>query len=158
MTPHCIREARENDAEALAEIILELGWFEWFDPGDEVGISESISRKIAGIRSSPDHSLYVAEAGRGQTVGFGAVHWLPHLLLPGLDGYVTALFIKKEYRGKGMGSALLDSITKEARSRGCFRLTLINGRNSESYRRRFYRGQGWIEREETAIFARFLRF
>ena len=40
----------------------------------------------------------------------------------------------------------------EARKRGCSRLSLMNLRHRESYRRQFYVKAGWQERTEAANF------
>jgi hypothetical protein len=47
---------------------------------------------------------------------------------------------------------LLDAIESEARARGCTRLSLINLRQRESYRRQFYVKAGWQERGTAANF------
>jgi hypothetical protein len=45
---------------------------------------------------------------------------------------------------------LLDSLEAEARTRGCARLSLLNLRERESYRRGFYLKRGWTERADAA--------
>jgi GNAT superfamily N-acetyltransferase len=51
-----------------------------------------------------------------------------------------------------VGRRLLSAIESEARGRGCQRLSLINLRNRESYRRQFYLKAGWSERSDAANF------
>jgi len=53
-------------------------------------------------------------------------------------------------RDQGVGTALLDSVVAEAKTRGCARLMLEAVRTRESYARGFYTKRGWIEREDVA--------
>jgi GNAT superfamily N-acetyltransferase len=70
----------------------------------------------------------------------------------GPEGYVSELFVREPARGQGVGGQLLDAIESEARARGCTRLSLINLRQRESYRRQFYVKAGWQERGTAANF------
>jgi GNAT superfamily N-acetyltransferase len=60
--------------------------------------------------------------------------------------------VRHAARGQGVGRRLLEWVKTEARRRGCARLSLINLRNRESYRRQFYVKAGWSERAEAANF------
>jgi GNAT superfamily N-acetyltransferase len=72
--------------------------------------------------------------------------------MAGPEGYVSELFVRESARGQGVGGQLLDAIETEARARGCTRLSLINLRHRESYRRQFYVKAGWQERGAAANF------
>jgi GNAT superfamily N-acetyltransferase len=72
--------------------------------------------------------------------------------MSGPEGYVSELFVRDDARGRGVGRRLLSAIESEARGRGCQRLSLINLRNRESYRRQFYLKAGWSERSDAANF------
>jgi GNAT superfamily N-acetyltransferase len=85
-------------------------------------------------------------------IGYAAVHWVPLLFLAGGEAYVTELFVHPSHSGHGVGSTLLDTIVTEAKRRGCARVSLMNGRDVESYRREFYKKRGWIERSWMANF------
>ena len=80
------------------------------------------------------------------------MHYLPYFFLLGPEGYISELFISAEARGQGVGTALLEQVTADARKRGCVRLSLINSRTRESYLRQFYEKHGWKERTEVAAF------
>jgi GNAT superfamily N-acetyltransferase len=71
----------------------------------------------------------------------------------GHSGYINELFIRSDASGKGLGTALLDAIKTEARERQCGRLTLVNLKNRESYRRGFYASSGWEEKIKPVRFA-----
>jgi GNAT superfamily N-acetyltransferase len=79
-------------------------------------------------------------------VGYIAVHWLAYLFLPGLEGFISELFVREAARGAGVGRRLLEAVTQDAKKRGCYRLSLLNGRHRESYLRKFYEKLGWEER------------
>ena len=146
------RKARPQDANALAKILRELSWFAHLASESLETTQERVSRHLNLCFSDDSHSVYVAETGPGQVVGYAAVHWLPYLFLSGPEGHVSELFIRESARGQGIGSRLLAAIKTEAKARGCARLALINIRSRESYQRHFYKKIGWQEREEVANF------
>jgi GNAT superfamily N-acetyltransferase len=96
--------------------------------------------------------ILVAEKADGQIAGYCAVHWVPFLFQPGGEAYVTELFVRPADTGKRIGTSLLDHVIAEARRRGCARISLLNGRDSEAYRRNFYAQRGWIERDRMSNF------
>jgi GNAT superfamily N-acetyltransferase len=143
-----IRPAHTEDSAAIAEILAELEYFSHYGEITPARVRRQFNRCLA----SDSHSPYVAETPAGEIVGYGAVHWLPTLFMPGPEGFVTELFVKSSARGHGVGAALLQAVIAEARQRGCTRLSLLNNRHRESYQRGFYRKQGWQEREALANF------
>lgn len=48
------------------------------------------------------------------------------------------------------GCRLLDAIEFKAKETGCFRFSLLNLRERESYQRRFYAKRNWVERKNAA--------
>lgn len=102
--------------------------------------------------SADGHSVYVGENSAGVVVGYLAVHWLPSLFLTGPEGYVSEIFVGASARGQGVGTALLQAVQDEAAERGCSRLSVLNRRNRESYKRGFYAKCGWKERPDAANF------
>lgn len=147
-----IRKAKESDAEAISQIIGELGWFAWLNSTSAEETITQIQQHIASCHANDSHSVYVAENAQSQVIGYVAVHWLPCPFLPKLQGYVSELFIQETARGQGIGKTLLATIISEAESRGCSVLMLLNHKERESYQQQFYRKQGWIERETVANF------
>jgi hypothetical protein len=55
--------------------------------------------------------------------------------------------VRQRDRSAGAGSALLDEVRRRALLKGCSRLSLLNGRQGEAYRRGFYANRHWKERE-----------
>ncbi|OUL19556.1 GNAT family N-acetyltransferase [Nostoc sp. 106C] len=156
-----IRKAKESDAHAMsndkllriyAQIIRELGWFAWVNSTSSEDAIKQIQQHIASCHANDSHSIYVAGNRESHVIGYVAVHWLPCLFLPKLQGYISELFIQEAVRGQGIGKTLLATVISEAESRGYSVLMLLNHKERESYQREFYRKQGWIERETVANF------
>lgn len=74
------------------------------------------------------------------------------MILAGHEGYISDLFVRESDRGKGIGRMLVEAVKEQATERGCTRLSVVNGRNRESYRRGFYQKLGWRERDEVINF------
>jgi GNAT superfamily N-acetyltransferase len=147
-----IRKVSAQDAGQLAELLRDIGWFESFKSEPIEVASRRVRRHLDQCLADESHSLFVAQTPDGAIVGYGSVHWVPYLFLPGPEGYVSELFVRESARGQGLGSELLRTIETEAKTRGCARLSLINLRNRESYMRQFYVKAGWEERTEAANF------
>jgi GNAT superfamily N-acetyltransferase len=150
-----IRPAELSDAGAIAAILRELPWFESASKEPPEATGERVARLMAMCQRDSSHTVLAGEC-EGAVVGYASVHWLPYLILPAPEGYVSELFILASHRGQGLGKMLLDAVEHEARLRGCSRLSLLNGRHRESYAREFYRKIGWTEREAMANFVRVL--
>jgi GNAT superfamily N-acetyltransferase len=144
-SPH-IRPAVESDVEAIATILRELGWFAHLNEEPLEVARERIGRHLSMCGADESHTVLVAQGPDGEAVGYVSAHWLPYLMLPGTEGYVSELFVREPARGKGVGRMLLDAVRDLAAERGCSRLMLITGSARESYVRGFYRKLGWQER------------
>lgn len=147
-----IRAIRVDDARAVTRIIREVGWFEHLGFETEGATEERVKRHIGLCRADQSHSAYVAEDESGRVVGYASVHYLPYFFLLGPEGYISELFVDRESRGHGTGTALLNAVIEEAKRRGCSRLSLINSRTRESYKRGYYEQRDWKERPEVAAF------
>lgn len=147
-----VRLVLESDANSILSILKSTGWFDYLKAEAAPESEARIKRHIGLCRSDNSHSLYVAENEQGIVVGYAAVHWLPYLLLPAPEGYVSELFVEANQREQGIGKRLLATIIAEAKRRNCCRLMLLNGRSRESYQRSFYTKNGWSEREDIANF------
>jgi GNAT superfamily N-acetyltransferase len=147
-----VRKAEAKDTPAIAELLRSLGFFAHINAETPQTTQERVARHLAMCDADNSHSVFVAQNPAGEILGYGAVHWLPYLILAGPEGYVSELFVQESHRGQGIGSQLLEVMKAEARKRGCSRLMLINLRKRESYQRQFYRKQGWEEREGVANF------
>ncbi|HEV2661129.1 MAG TPA: GNAT family N-acetyltransferase [Ktedonobacteraceae bacterium] len=147
-----IRHACQEDSAAIDTILRSVGWFERINKEAATHTQSQIMQRLLQCKREGTHTILVAEYPRGTVVGYIAVHWFP-VLMRGLDGYVSELFVQQSAAGKGIGSRLLDAVNEEARRRGCTRLILMNRRDRESYQRGFYAQNGWEELREGAFFA-----
>jgi len=152
-----IRRAQVEDAPAIADILRGQQTFVQINEEPPANTEQRVRRHFDLCAASPSHSIYVAEDSTGQVAGYAAVHWLPYLLLTGPEGYVSELFVRVSEQGRGIGTLLLEEIKKEGKARGCSRLSLLNMRNRESYRRGYYRKVGWEERVNAANFVLLLK-
>lgn len=147
-----IRKATVGDARELALLLRGIGWFDAFNGGELNALTEQVRARLEQCLVDDSHLVLVAEDTDGKIAAYGSVHWLPYLFMPGPEGYVSELFVSAAARGRGIGRELLGAVEKEARVRGCQRLSLTNLRNRESYQRQFYSKAGWRERSEAVNF------
>jgi GNAT superfamily N-acetyltransferase len=147
-----IRKAQPGDAMGIAAILRGLEWITRFDAEAIEATARRVAHHLALCHADDSHTVYVAETEGGEIAGYAAVHWLPYLLLLGPEGYVSELFIRAAERGQGIGTQLLETVKEEAKTRGCARLMLLNMQERESYRRGYYKKQGWQERPDAANF------
>ena len=153
-----LRSAAQTDAEELRALIESVEGFASLKALPEEERRACVARHLAQALSGESHQVFVAaeEGGAGRILGYVAVHYLPYLILTGPEGFVSELFVCEDARGQGVGRALLERVTEEARARGCRRLSLLNMADRESYARGFYQKRGWEERDDARNFVRTL--
>ena len=111
-----IRKATAGDAPLLIAMIRELAEFE--HELDQVDItSEDLLRD--GFRSSPCFQALIAEWG-GQTAAY-ALYFFTYSTWAGRPSlFVEDLFVRAEFRHKGIGKALLKHMAVIAREQNCY--------------------------------------
>jgi len=147
-----IREARREDASAIATILRTLGWVERMKNEAAAATEQKVAQALELEGRDGCNTVLVAERTGNGVVGYTAVHWFPNLMR-GMDGYVSELFVHPAETGKGTGGQLLETVHEYAVKRGCTRLLLMNRRIRESYRRGFYAKHGWEEMRDGAFFS-----
>src|SRR5438067_1033942 len=95
-----IREARREDARAIATMLRILGWVERMKNETSTTTEQHVARLLELEARDDCNTVLVAERATGAVVGYLAVHWFPHLMR-GLDGYVSELFVHPDETGKG---------------------------------------------------------
>jgi GNAT superfamily N-acetyltransferase len=144
-----IRSAKISDARAIAELLCNINDYpNWKELGAEK-LERTVHESLEW--NNPERLVLVAEL-EDRVVGYTVVYW-QQLLFSSKEGYVSELFIRSDASGQGVGTALLETIKAEAMTRGCGRLTLVNLKDRESYRRGFYASRGWEEKSNTVRFA-----
>ena len=147
-----IRKAKPADAEHIARLLHDLGWFKQLEGESLEATQARVARHLDLCHADDSHTVYIAEGESGDFLGYSAVHWLPFLFLTGPEGLVSELFITAAARSKGVGTKLLETVISAAKARGCVRLSLVTSRHRQSYLRNFYKKHGWEERKQVANF------
>lgn len=150
-----LRPAQVDDAEQIARLLRDVGWFAHVNREDPAATTARVERHLRLCGADASHTVLVAVASSGPVLGYVSVHWLPYLFLSGIEGFVSELFVAEGARDRGVGTRLLDAVRSEGQQRGVSRLMLINGRNRLSYERGFYSQRGWEERPDMANFVFF---
>jgi N-acetylglutamate synthase-like GNAT family acetyltransferase len=101
-----IRDARRDDAEAIARLLGQLGY---------PAAASAVARRVEQLR---DDRLVVAESD-GAVVGLAQLHVAPSLEHDRPAANLAALVVDEAHRGHGVGRALVESMENEARARGC---------------------------------------
>ncbi len=148
-----IRKAQTNDAASMAEILREIGWSERRNSMPLEQVSGPIEELIDhSKKDSEGHTIYVAVNEENKAIGFINVHWVPFVMLGGVEGYVSDVFVSPGASGMGAGRLLIDAVMQEGKERDAYRLMLTNGKEKPSYKRGFYSKAGWTERPKVANF------
>ena len=113
-----IRPARPDDAEVLVNLVRELAVYEKLEQYARA-TPEDFRRHLFGPHPLAEAAL--AEVA-GQPVGF-ALWYATFSTFRGRPGlYLEDLFVRPEFRGRGIGKALLATIARLAVERGCGKL------------------------------------
>lgn len=113
-----IRECVESDAETLANLVRELAVYEKLEMHVRA-TADDFRRHLFGPNRAAEAILATVD---DQPVGF-AIYFVTFSTFRGRPvGYLEDLFVRPEYRGLGVGKALLASVARWAVARGCARL------------------------------------
>jgi len=127
-----VREAATRDLAAIAELLGQLDY-----PTDESSLAERLERysDVEGAH------LILAEEG-GEAIGLAALQLMPlmHRDLP--VARITAMVVRSDRRGQGVGRRLEEELEAVARREGCGRIDLTSRyRREEAHD--FYRSLGF---------------
>ncbi len=143
-----IRPLREHDLDAVMLLHRELGWNPAFRAD-----GSTLRGRLTALSAGDNALLLVAELA-GKVVGYIHGEVVTYLLFAGREMLVTELFVRSEHRSKGVGRALMAAIEAEAVRHKCFRISVLNSRERESYKRGFYPSLGYEERTHVANFTK----
>ena len=140
-----IREARDEDAAAIAELLGELGY-----PTD----AASVPARLANMRADGGQWTLVAEAsdelGGAQVVGMATIIVRHVINRDEPFGRLASVVVAEEWRSRGIGAALMERTEQICLDAGCSAIEVT----SAPHRPRahdFYRRLGFIDRPERFI-------
>ncbi len=143
-----IRPLRQSDVAAIMLLHRELGWNPAFKAD-----GSTLRQRLESLTEEDNALLLVAELS-GRVVGYIHGEIVTYLLFAGREMLISEVFVMENVRGQGVGKALIAAIESEAVRRKCFRISVLNSRERESYKRGFYPSLGYSERPHTAIFVK----
>jgi GNAT superfamily N-acetyltransferase len=111
-----IRTARTNDAPALAQLIVHLGY---------PSTPQELPPRLGVVERQGD-TVLVAEDDAGKVIGFSALHVIHTLHQRKPLGYITAFVTDPGEQRTGVGRKLLAASEEWARERGCYRLSVTS--------------------------------
>jgi GNAT superfamily N-acetyltransferase len=112
-----IRPATERDAPLVLDMIRALAEYEKLSHA-VIATEQTIRESLFGAR--PDSEVIIASVG-GQPAGFALFFHNYSTFLAQKGLYLEDLFVKPEYRGAGVGRALLEHLAQIAVDRNCGR-------------------------------------
>lgn len=117
-SPVSIRTATPEDVPAIHGMILELAEYEKL-AHEFVATVEDLTASFFG--DEPPAESLVAEVDPGQPIGYAIFFktFSTFLAKPGL--WLEDLYVKPDFRGRGIGKGLLLAVGKIAHERGCGR-------------------------------------
>jgi predicted N-acetyltransferase YhbS len=143
-----IRPLQPGDIGAIMQLHRELGWNPAFqDDGT------TLRQRLESLTTEANALLLVAEVD-GQVKGYIHGQIVTYLLFAGREMLISEVFVMQDVRGKGVGKALIAAIEGEAAKHRCFRISVLNSRERESYKRGFYPSLGYQERGQIANFTK----
>jgi len=113
----CLRAADESDVPVIFELIGELADYEQLR-AQMVGSLDNLRRHLFG---EPRFAHALMAVWNGTVAGFALYffNYSTFLCQPGL--YLEDLYVRPEFRGRGVGLSLLRSLEQRARDMGCGR-------------------------------------
>lgn len=142
-----LRRAEPADLPAIVDLLA----------ADQLGATRDGVRADADLRAyqrafgeidrDPAHVLVVAEA-EGQIAGTMQLSYIPGLARRGaLRAQIEAVRVHRDYRGRGLGHAMLTWAIGQARQRGCALVQLTTDK-SRADAHRFYQRLGFTASHE----------
>ena len=85
--------------------------------------AETFAASFSRALEDSGRIVAVAESG-GETIGFADLYVARPLCAAAPEGHVAQLYVREEFRGRNVGTALLIYLSQRAKALGCGALTL----------------------------------
>ena len=131
-----IRQAKAGDGPAIAEMIQELA-----AASDDVS---PLTPAYAEDYLRVAHSQALLAEESGQPVGLLTYSVRPNLYHAGPSAMIEELVVRAGYRGRGVGSALMDDLLAQLVEIGCTEVSVATMPDNEAAQR-FYRQHGFVD-------------
>lgn len=135
-----IRSVRPNDADAVAELVTQLGYER---------TPEQVRRWILDLASRPEQACFVAELN-GEVIAWIDVS-LEHHLQSELSGLIGGLVVKDGARGAGIGKRLCQQAEDWSRQQGAKKIR-VTSRSTREAAHRFYLRDGYRQTKISMVF------
>lgn len=117
-----IRPATPDDVPLLRTLILALADYEKLRDEAEAGCREADLRAHLQPDANPALGALIAETDDGSAAGFALYFPVYSTFNTNWGLHLEDLFVRPEYRGQGIGLALMRAVAAEAVRRGCVRM------------------------------------
>ena len=142
-----LRRAQAGDLPAIVDLIAADPLGATRDGARSAADLAAYQRAFHAIDSDPAHILMAAQAGQ-DVVATMQLSFIPGLARHGaLRAQIEAVHVRQDYRGRGLGAAILTWAINEARRRGCGLVQLTTDK-SRPAAHRFYERLGFIASHE----------
>ncbi len=139
-TQAIVRPARSGDAEAIAQLITQLGY-----PCTD----QQMRARLAAMAEEDQHETFVAEID-GTVIGMVGAFVCRIYEEDAPVGRILALGVDEELRGQSIGSLLLREAENWMRSQGVAAL-LVNSGNHRTDAHRFYEAAGYAAKGRSFV-------
>lgn len=126
-----IRPVTRNDAEAVTELLGQLGY---------QNDGANVLRRIESFHG-PDDAVFVAEFDR-RVLGLASLHRIPFFHTSGSMARITSFVVDTSVHRRGVGRALLQRVDQWAREKGCERIEVTSG-DHRTIAHTFYQAMGY---------------
>ncbi|MFZ5470524.1 MAG: GNAT family N-acetyltransferase [Myxococcota bacterium] len=132
--PFRVRAARRGDAEAIRQLLAELGFPDAAD-----------AQTVHWIISHPEMEIYVACDSHDKPIGMLSLSHRPQLRMKGRIATIDELVVTSAWRKKGVGKELLRHALQRAKVLSVKRVELVNKSGRADSAQGFYQACGLSE-------------
>jgi ribosomal protein S18 acetylase RimI-like enzyme len=134
-----LRPMKKKDMTLVRKLTVETGWNSISEIGqkqlDKKEWSKHMEEVFENFAKQENSEIYVAEDENHSFVGYLFVGESRNLMIGKSSGYIYDIYVKKEFRGKGIGKQLIKKAEDYCRERGYTRLSLmVSARNQPALR------------------------